>query len=112
MGLRKILERVCFFFKFRPSTCKFARIGCPWNGPQHELAGHENSCSHPQKSGLEIMDCLNKIDDAQSAQQLLFKDIFNLLSFEKVTFNGKLAPFSINTFTYMIYLSVIHLLKS
>lgn len=81
--------RVFLLFKFRPSTCKFARIGCPWNGPHHELAGHENSCTHPQKSGLEIMDCLNKIDDAQSAQQLLFKDIFSLLSFEKVTFNGR-----------------------
>jgi len=34
------------------------------------------------------MEALNKIDDAQAADHRLFKDIFSLLSFEKVTFNG------------------------
>lgn len=67
----------------------YSRIGCPWNGPHHELAGHEESCTHPQKSGLEIMESLKQIDNAQDKQQMLFKDIFNLLSFEKVTFNGR-----------------------
>ncbi|WAR13293.1 CYR1B-like protein, partial [Mya arenaria] len=68
----------------RPATCKYKRIGCPWKGPFHDMLGHEDSCTHPQNSGLEIMDALNKIDDARSAEHKLFKDIFSLLSFEKL----------------------------
>ena len=73
---------------FRPSTCKYTRIGCPWRGPYHELKGHEDSCIHPQKTGMEIMESLYKIDNAQLERQKVYKDVFNLLSFEKVTFNG------------------------
>ena len=79
------------FSLLRPTTCKYARIGCPWRGPFHECSGHEADCSHPQKSGLEIMESLNKMDDLQQEQQNLHKDLFTLLSFEKVTFNGTLT---------------------
>ncbi|KAH3855172.1 zinc finger TRAF-type-containing protein 1-like [Dreissena polymorpha] len=88
----------------RPSKCKFMRIGCPWNGPFHELQGHEASCTHPQKSGLEIMESLNRIDDAQAAEHKLFKDIFSLLSFEKVTFNDlQLKPYRTDDFITKLF---------
>ena len=79
-----------FLFPFRPSTCKYTRIGCPWRGPFHELRGHEEICTHPKKTGNEILESLDKIDSEQTEKQKVFKDIFRLLSFEKVTFNGKL----------------------
>ena len=81
---------MCSCFLFRPSTCKFSRIGCPWRGPYHELKIHEETCTHPKKTGLEIMDSLYKIDDEQVEREKVYRDIFSLLSFEKITFNGKL----------------------
>jgi len=74
---------------FRLSTCKFSRIGCPWKGPYHELKEHEDGCLHPQKSGGEVMDALGIIDQNMSGELQLFKNIFSLLSSEKITFNGK-----------------------
>ena len=35
------------------------------------------------------MESLYKIDDAQAEREKVYKDVFNLLSFEKVTFNGR-----------------------
>ena len=52
------------------------------------MKGHEETCNHPQKSGLEIMQSLDKIDDEQAERQKVYKDVFSLLSFEKITFNG------------------------
>lgn len=74
--------------------CKYSRIGCPWRGPYHELVEHEANCSHPHKSGDEIMEALDVIDKKKKEKLNLYNSIFSLLSFEKVTFNGKLIESS------------------
>ena len=60
-----------------------------WQGPHHEVSQHEDACAHPRKSGEEVMMALEAIDARRLEEQKVYKDIFSLLSFEKITFNGK-----------------------
>jgi hypothetical protein len=87
--LDPVAERVVGMF-CRPSTCKYARIGCRWKGPHQALADHEVACVLPGKTGADIMDALEAFDMRQTEEAKLYKTIFGLLSFEKITFNGKL----------------------
>lgn len=77
---------ICIFSRL--STCKYARIGCPWKGPNHELREHEAGCQHPHKSGDDIMDAVACIDQRSKDETQLYSRIFSLLSCEKITFNG------------------------
>lgn len=74
---------------YRPSVCKYSRIGCTWFGPFHELASHEVCCAHLSRPGFEIMESLAEFDKMYKGQLKLYTDIVSLLSCEKVTFNGK-----------------------
>lgn len=83
------------FFKFhissiisRISGCKFSRIGCPWRGPVHESHQHELDCAHPHRNGAEVMEALQAIDVQLTEERKLFDNIFDLLGYEKITFNG------------------------
>lgn len=78
-------------FLYRISGCKYSRIGCPWRGPIHEKEAHESECAHPNRSGLEVMDSLQVIDQQIVEERQLFKYIFDLLDYEKITFNGWLT---------------------
>lgn len=69
--------------------CKYNRIGCPWRGPVHERQEHESQCAHPNRSGLEVMEALKLIDEQMIEERKLYDSIFDLLSFEKIIFNGK-----------------------
>lgn len=73
---------------FRVVNCKFERIGCSWRGPFHELAAHEGDCVHPNKRAEDIMDTLACMDSKQQEKMKVHHSIFNLLSFEKITFSG------------------------
>lgn len=75
------------------TTCRYARIGCRWRGSYQALAEHEAGCANPHKTGLELMDALEVMDMHQMDEQKLYKNIFSLLSFEKITFNGTLTSF-------------------
>lgn len=55
------------------------------------MAEHEKNCIHPKKTGEEVMSALEVIDAQRQEEQKLYSDIFALLSFEKITFNGKSA---------------------
>ena len=76
-------------FVYRLVKCRYQRIGCPWQGPYHELQGHQTDCSHPNKSGEDIMDSLALQDNDRTGESILFNRIFRLLSFEKIAFNGR-----------------------
>jgi hypothetical protein len=67
----------------------YSRIGCPWRGPIHEAPEHETNCSHPKKSGADVMLALQQYDDAHSEERKLFSTLIDLLSYEKIIFNGK-----------------------
>ena len=73
----------------RQVQCKFEVLGCPWRGPFHEQEAHENDCAHPRKSGFEVVEALKVKEEKRKADFTLFKDIFGLLSYEKITFSGE-----------------------
>lgn len=76
----------------RVTRCKYVRIGCPWQGPFHELPAHEAACCHPSKSGQELMGILSDMDQQHRRELTLYSSIFNLLCFEKIGFTGTHAP--------------------
>jgi len=73
---------------YRITNCKYSRIGCPWRGPFHEATEHEKVCVHPHRSGAEVMEALQVIDLKCEEEKRLYNCIFDLLSYEKITFNG------------------------
>nr|XP_022340793.1 cysteine and histidine-rich protein 1-like [Crassostrea virginica] len=88
----------------RHTCCKYSRIGCPWQGPFHELAGHEQSCIHPNKSGDDIMDALSLVDKQKEEELKVYSNLYNLLSHEKVTFNDlQLKPYRTDDFITKLY---------
>jgi hypothetical protein len=72
----------------RIAGCKYHRIGCPWRGPMHEKAHHEQECGHPEKSGAEVMEALELLDQQVVEERKLYKTIFELLGYDKIIFNG------------------------
>ncbi|KAM9198229.1 zinc finger TRAF-type-containing protein 1 isoform 3-T3 [Dugong dugon] len=68
----------------RVTQCKYKRIGCPWHGPFHELTAHEAACAHPTKTGNELMEILDEMDQGRRKEMQLYNSIFSLLSFEKI----------------------------
>lgn len=73
------------------TQCKYKRIGCPWHGPFHELTVHEAACAHPTKTGNELMEILDEMDQSHRKEMQLYNSIFSLLSFEKIGYTGE-AP--------------------
>lgn len=51
---------------------------------------HEANCLHPKKSGAEVMLALEATDATQSEDKKLFNVLIELLSYEKIIFNGKI----------------------
>lgn len=76
----------------RVTQCKYKRIGCPWQGPFHELTAHEAECSHPTKTGNELMGILDEMDQSHRKEMQLYNSIFSLLCFEKIGFTGSALP--------------------
>lgn len=70
------------------TQCKYKRIGCPWQGPFHELTVHEAECTHPTKTGNELMEILDEMDQTRKKEMQLYNSIFSLLSFEKIGYTG------------------------
>ncbi len=59
-------------------------------GPHHELTSHQENCIHPKKSGAEVMDILRLFDEDLEKEKKVYHNIFELLNYEKITFNGNL----------------------
>ncbi|XP_032637898.1 zinc finger TRAF-type-containing protein 1 isoform X3 [Chelonoidis abingdonii] len=72
----------------RVTQCRYKRIGCPWQGPYHELTVHEAECTHPTKTGNELMEILDEMDQTHKKEMQLYNSIFSLLSFEKIGYTG------------------------
>ena len=68
--------------------CKFKRIGCLWRGPFHKLRDHEEKCTHPGMTGLQLMESLEVVDKRHKDEMELFQNIVTLLSHEKIAING------------------------
>ena len=46
-------------------------------------------CVHPHRSGAEVMEALHVMDLKCQEEKRLYDCVFDLLSYEKITFNGK-----------------------
>ncbi|KAJ6635224.1 Cysteine and histidine-rich protein 1 like [Pseudolycoriella hygida] len=88
----------------RPTTCKYVRIGCQWKGPLHEATEHEANCSHPKKSGAEVMIALQATDATQSEDKKLFNTLIELLSYEKIIFNDlQMKPYRTDEYVHKLF---------
>ena len=67
-------------------------------------ASHAESCIHPHKSGREILDVLVALDREAIEEKKLYDSIFDLLSFEKITFNDlQLKPYRTDEYIHKLY---------
>ncbi|XP_077363993.1 zinc finger TRAF-type-containing protein 1 isoform X1 [Festucalex cinctus] len=88
----------------RVTMCKYKRIGCPWQGPFHEMPAHEDECSHPTKTGTELMGILGEMDQNHRRDMQLYNSIFNLLCYEKIGFTEvQFRPYRTDDFITRLY---------
>ncbi|XP_060843245.1 zinc finger TRAF-type-containing protein 1 homolog [Rhopalosiphum padi] len=88
----------------RPVKCGYSKIGCPWRGPSHEASEHEKVCPHPSTTGKDVMSALDAMDQKFQEEKLLYDTIFDLMSFEKITFNDlQLKPYRTEEFVHKLY---------
>uniref|UniRef100_A0A2I3HZN4 Zinc finger TRAF-type-containing protein 1 n=1 Tax=Nomascus leucogenys TaxID=61853 RepID=A0A2I3HZN4_NOMLE len=88
----------------RVTQCKYKRIGCPWHGPFHELTVHEAACAHPTKTGSELMEILDGMDQSHRKEMQLYNSIFSLLSFEKIGYTEvQFRPYRTDDFITRLY---------
>ncbi|KAK2520992.1 Cyhr1 [Columba livia] len=88
----------------RVTQCKYKRIGCPWQGPFHELTVHEAECTHPTKTGNELMEILDEMDQTRKKEMQLYNSIFSLLSFEKIGYTEvQFRPYRTDDFITRLY---------
>ncbi|XP_020851086.1 zinc finger TRAF-type-containing protein 1 [Phascolarctos cinereus] len=88
----------------RVTQCKYKRIGCPWQGPFHELTVHEAECTHPTKTGNELMEILDEMDQTHKKEMQLYNSIFSLLSFEKIGYTEvQFRPYRTDDFITRLY---------
>uniref|UniRef100_UPI0037E9443C zinc finger TRAF-type-containing protein 1 isoform X1 n=1 Tax=Semicossyphus pulcher TaxID=241346 RepID=UPI0037E9443C len=86
------------------TQCKYKRIGCPWQGPFHELPAHESECSHPTKTGTELMGILGEMDQSHRRDMQLYNTIFSLLCYEKIGFTEvQFRPYRTDDFITRLY---------
>uniref|UniRef100_A0A3Q2XH20 Zinc finger TRAF-type containing 1 n=1 Tax=Hippocampus comes TaxID=109280 RepID=A0A3Q2XH20_HIPCM len=88
----------------RVTVCKYKRIGCPWQGPFHEMPAHEGECSHPTKTGTELMGILGEMDQSHRRDMQLYNSIFSLLCYEKIGFTEvQFRPYRTDDFITRLY---------
>ncbi|XP_011497154.1 PREDICTED: cysteine and histidine-rich protein 1 homolog isoform X1 [Ceratosolen solmsi marchali] len=88
----------------RISSCKYNRIGCPWRGPNHERPEHEAHCVHPHRTGADVMEALRDIDAKNLEERKFFDNVFDLLSYEKITFNDlQMKPYRTDEFVHKLF---------
>lgn len=53
------------------------------------MSEHEKICAHPKKTGADVMTALQDRDAQFSEEKKLFLNLVDLLSYEKIIFNGE-----------------------
>lgn len=67
-------------------------------------ASHDDSCLHPKKSGREVLKALESIEKQEKEEKKLFDSLFELLSYEKITFNDlQFKPYRTDEFIHRLY---------
>ncbi|XP_068620037.1 zinc finger TRAF-type-containing protein 1 homolog isoform X1 [Battus philenor] len=88
----------------RLTGCKFACIGCGWRGPAHEASAHEAGCECPARSAADLLALLAERERRARDATAVYEQIFDLLSYEKITFNDlQLKPYRTEEFVHKLY---------
>jgi len=67
-------------------------------------ANHETVCPHPLKSGQEVLDAMESLDRQEKEEKHLYDSIFDLLCFEKITFNDlQWKPYRTDEYIHRLY---------
>ncbi|XP_045502263.1 cysteine and histidine-rich protein 1 isoform X1 [Colias croceus] len=88
----------------RVTGCRFACIGCGWRGAAHAARAHEAGCAQPRRSAGDVLAVLAERDQAAADQLRIYTQIFDMLSYEKITFNDlQLKPYRTEEFVHKLY---------
>lgn len=88
----------------RVTQCRYRRIGCPWQGPFHELSAHEVECSHPIQTGRELLEVLDEMDRNRHKEMQLYSSIFTMLSYENIGYTEvQFRPYRTDDFITRLY---------
>ncbi|VVC96513.1 unnamed protein product [Leptidea sinapis] len=94
-------EKTC---EERVTGCKFASIGCLWRGAARVAGAHEATCERPALSAGEVLDALAVRERCAADQLRVYTQIFDMLSYEKITFNDlQLKPYRTDEFVHKLY---------
>lgn len=75
--------------------CKYEKIGCHWQGTVRTQADHEERCAQTRKTGLEIMENLEKSSTEEKTKLNLHQSIFALFSYGRTSIHGmRVVPLS------------------
>ncbi|CAL4166014.1 unnamed protein product, partial [Meganyctiphanes norvegica] len=88
----------------RPVRCQYHVLGCGWRGPHHEVNNHEKECQHPQHTGEQVFGYLKTQAEKEDELVVTSQQIFQVLSFEKITFNDlQLKPYRTDEFIHKLF---------
>lgn len=74
---------------FRPASCKYAVLGCIWEGAKANQQEHENVCDFPTKTGAELMTSVVEHVDRLKGESLQQTLLIQMLSCEKISICGE-----------------------
>lgn len=88
----------------RPTNCKYSCIGCPWNGPHHEVEEHQQICAHPRKSGAEVMAAIQAQHSQSMEEKKFYAQLIDLLSYEKIIFSDlQMKPYRTDEYVQKLF---------
>ncbi|CAG9563698.1 unnamed protein product [Danaus chrysippus] len=78
----------------RMTSCRYCVLGCSYRGAAKAAAAHEAICAHPRRPAAELMSMLARRQKEHEHNLAHYRDLMDLLSYEKITFNDlQLRPF-------------------
>ncbi|XP_032519598.1 zinc finger TRAF-type-containing protein 1 homolog isoform X3 [Danaus plexippus] len=84
-------EKIC---EDRMTSCRYCVLGCSYRGAARAAAAHEAICAHPRRPAAELMSMLARRQKEHEHSLAHYRDLMDLLSYEKITFNDlQLRPF-------------------
>jgi hypothetical protein len=90
-----VKNKTAYFCDFRLVPCKYEKIGCHWQGTSQTRVDHEERCAQARKTGLEIMENLEKCSTDEETKLTLYQSIFSLLSYGRTSIHGMLHTVTI-----------------
>ena len=88
--VKKQISSSDFMLNFRKVDCKYAVLGCSWEGVKSNQQEHESACEFPKKNGADLMTAVVANLDQLKEQMLQQRLLIQMLSCERISICGKL----------------------